>query len=137
MSTPSESASSRWQPFARGAAAAAATIGVSLLLGRDAALGFYAIVLGATAGVYLGFAALDGRRRELGLEIAGIVFFVLLALAGLQGRPHVLALGFFLHILWDYAHHPRGLQTRIIGWYPPACVAYDGLVGAFLLVWWR
>jgi len=126
-----------WHPLLRGGIPAVITIAFSLMLGQAGALGFYAIVLGVTAGVYLGFAVLDGRPRVVALEIAGVLFFILLALMGLQSRPYLLALGFLLHIGWDYAHHPRGLQTAVAPWYAHACVVYDGLVGLFILYWWR
>ncbi len=117
--------------------AAAATVAVAAILSRAAALEFLGLILGVTAGVYLGFALVGGRQRQAAAETAGILFFVALAVVGLSGYPHVLALGFSLHILWDFAHHPNFLTTRIVHWYPPACLIYDGVVGIFILLWWR
>ena len=46
-----------------------------------------------------------------------------------------LAAGYFAHGLWDLAHHPHGVQTRVRSWYIPACVVYDWLVAAFVVAY--
>lgn len=73
-----------WEPFARGTFAAVVTMAVAMLLPRTMALNLLAVILGVTAGVYLGFAVLDGRARELGIEVAGIIFFAAFAVLGLH-----------------------------------------------------
>ena len=120
-----------------GTAAAAATIAAALLLSKPAAREFLGALLGVTAGVYLGFGLLDGRPRELRIEVAGILLFLGLAVLGLKVWPYFLAAGFFLHGLWDAAHHARGVKTRIVDWWRPSCLAYDWLVSAFIVAWWR
>lgn len=124
----------RW-PLLAALLAAVLTIGVALLLPRSAALNFLGVILGAVAGVYLGFAIRDGGRRELAIEVIGLAAFTGLAVVGLAGHPGILAAGFLLHIAWDFAHHPRAIRTQSPSWYPPACLVYDGIVGFFLL--WR
>lgn len=126
------------RPLIAASLAALVTIFIAFVLPRDVALDFLGVILGVTAGVYLGFAIHDGRRREVGIEVIGLAIFSTLAVLGIEGRPGMLAAGFLLHIAWDFAHHPRGVQTKIVPWYPPACLVYDGLVGAFLVwLWWR
>ena len=44
--------------------------------------------------------------------------------------------GYVLHGTWDLLHHERGIQTQIVGWYPPVCVVYDWIVGLAVLVWY-
>lgn len=131
------SVDSRTYGWLKGALAAVPTLGIAALLPHPANLDFFAVLLGVTAGVYLGFSFLEGKTSHTAMEIAGVVFFLALALAGLHFHPWIIAAGFFLHILWDLAHHPRGIRTATAPWYPPACVVYDALVGAFILYWWR
>src|SRR3970282_2826025 len=83
------------------------------------AVGFFAVLLGVTAGVYLGFALQDGRRLVILAETVLLLPFMLLAIAALSLNIHLLAFGFFLHGLWDLAHHPRAVQTRLVPLYPP------------------
>jgi hypothetical protein len=111
------------------------TIAAAMLPMEDR-IGLFALILALTAGIYLGFAWIDGRRLWVTLE--GLVALLLLglALAGLRSAPALIALGFLLHIAWDLAHHPRGIRTRIAPWVPPACLLYDLGVAALILLWW-
>lgn len=100
------------------------------------ALQFLAVLLGFIAGAYLGFAVADGTTRALVVEAAGIAVFVSLAAAALWfASPALLAGGYLAHGLWDVAHHPRGITTTVVGWYPPFCLVYDVLVGVFVVLW--
>jgi hypothetical protein len=85
-------------PLLAASLAALVTILVALVLPRDVALDFLGVVLGVTAGVYLGFAIDDGRRREVAIELIGLAIFITLAVRGIEGRSAVLAAGFLLHI---------------------------------------
>ncbi len=125
------------RPTILGFAAAAATIGVALLLRKTLALDFFGALLGITAGVYLGFGLLDGRSKEIVIELVGVLIFLGLAVAGLKLWAYFLAAGFFLHGFWDAAHHAKGIRTKIARWWRPSCLAYDWIVGAFIVAWWR
>jgi len=92
----------------------------------------YGILLAMIAGVYIGFAVNDGRRHKLILETAVALGFCALVLLGMWMWPILIALGYFLHALWDLLHHPFKLGARVRDWYPPACVIYDVIVGAFI-----
>ncbi|MGE5289982.1 MAG: hypothetical protein ACM3ML_22915 [Micromonosporaceae bacterium] len=50
-----------------------AALKLPALLSRGDALGFLAILLGATGAVYFGFALADGRAREFGIECAAVL----------------------------------------------------------------
>ena len=113
------------------------TLLVSRALTHVHALSFFAILLGITAGVYLGFAVLDGRPREIVLEVIALLIFFALAYFGLWRSPMYLVAGFIAHGLWDTLHHPRAVQTKKVDWYPPACLVYDVLVGAYIFFWLR
>jgi len=60
------------------------------------------------------------------------VFFVI-ALCGLTLSWWFPVAGHFAHGFRDLAHHDHGVRTRVRSWYVSACVAYDWLVGAFLV----
>jgi hypothetical protein len=98
---------------------------------------FLAILLGITAGVYLGFAVLDGRPVVLAAELAGSALFLSLTLLGLRVSPFFLAGGFLLHGAWDALHHPQMLEIRMAGWFRPACILYDAIIAIYIYVRWR
>jgi hypothetical protein len=95
---------------------------------------FYGILLAMIAGVYIGFAISDGRRDKVILEIIVALGFCMLVLLGMWKWPVLIATGYLLHAMWDLAHHPLKLGARVKSWYPPACVIYDVLVGAFIYI---
>ena len=116
--------------------------GVSLLimlvlaiLPRALAFDSVAALLSVIAAIYIGFALQDGRTEVLITEVAVAAVFVGLALAGLWVSPYLWVAGLFLHGVWDWQHHPGGVQTAMPAWYPPICVVVDWLLAGFLLIW--
>jgi len=101
------------------------------------AVSLFAVLLGVTAGVYFGFALHDGRWLVILAETFLVLPFILLAVAALSLNVHLLAIGFFLHGLWDLAHHPRAVPTKLVPWYPPACLVFDWILAAFIFFYWR
>jgi hypothetical protein len=99
------------------------------------ALDFFAVILVLIAGVYIGFAIEDGRRNKLVIEVAVALGFVALVLLGMWKWPWLIPAGYFLHGVWDLLHHPLKIGARVRKWYPPACIAYDWLVGAFIYIY--
>jgi hypothetical protein len=99
------------------------------------ALDFFAVILVLIAGVYIGFAIEDGRRNKLVIEVAVALGFVALVLLGMWKWPWLIPAGYFLHGVWDLLHHPIKVGARVRKWYPPACIAYDWLVGAFIYIY--
>ncbi len=116
--------------------AGTATITFALLIPKSSALELLTAVLWSIAAVYFGFVLIDGRRRELLIEIGNMVLTIALALLGLWVAPYWLALGYFAHGLWDAFHHPRLIQTKIPRWYVPFCMLYDWMIAGFILLWW-
>jgi hypothetical protein len=88
-------------------------------------LAFHAVALAAIAAVYAGFGLTDGRMGVAALEICVATVFLGLALTGLWVAPALVGIGLVLHGLWDLGHRPHGITTRLPGWYPPFCAAYD------------
>ena len=98
------------------------------------ALDFFSLLLAMIAGVYIGFAIEDGRRNRLLIEGLVALGFVVLVLLSLWRWPILLPVGYFLHGVWDLMHHPFRFGARTRKWYPPACMFYDWLVGAFIYI---
>lgn len=98
-------------------------------------LAFHSVALAVIGAIYMGFAFADGRLSIMIIELTAATAFVLLALFGLWVAPVFLAVGLVLHGLWDIAHRPRGITTRMPSWYPPFCAAYDFVfAGVFLFL---
>lgn len=102
---------------------------------------YWSLLLFAIAAFYTGFAAwfqvpADAWRTEL----IGIAVFALIAVIGISSA-YVLALGYFLHGLWDFAHSAFG--TEIFGHaasdiplgYDMFCLGFDFASAAYL-AWW-
>ncbi|HMA17183.1 MAG TPA: DUF6010 family protein [Thermoanaerobaculia bacterium] len=98
-------------------------------------LAFHSVALAVIGAIYMGFAFADGRLSIMIIELTAATAFVVLALFGLWVAPVFLAVGLVLHGLWDIAHRPRGITTRMPSWYPPFCAAYDFVfAGVFLFL---
>lgn len=96
---------------------------------------FYSVTLAVIGAIYLGFAFSDGRPSIVVLELLVAGVFIALALLGLWSAPTFIAVGLVLHGVWDLAHRPRGVTTKLPSWYPPFCAAYDFVfAAAFLLL---
>jgi hypothetical protein len=122
------------KPTLAGAALALLTAGVVFALPHGSALAFLAILLAVIAGVYIGIGLMVSDRFLVILETVVAVFFGFLALTGLLFSPAILALGYFLHGLWDLAHHPRYLRSPGPWWYKPLCLTYDWLVAIMIIL---
>ena len=96
-------------------------------------LAFHSVSLAMIAAIYLGFAFSDGRPAIVILELVAGTVFIVLALLGLWLAPMFIAAGLVLHGVWDLAHRPRAIPTKLPAWYPPFCAAYDFVfAGVFL-----
>ncbi len=120
-----------------GFVASIATIAIAALMPKGMALELLFGILVGIAAVYFGFALRDGRKRESLIEFGGIALTLALAALGLWVSPYWLALGYFVHGVWDLLHHPRGIRTEMPRWYVPFCLIYDWLLAGFIVLWWR
>lgn len=124
-----------WTALAAGALLGGVTLVVPILLSREAAFGFLAILLGMIGSVYLGFALADGRLGSFRAEYVGILTFTTLAVVSLvNDLPVLLAAGYLGHAAWDGIHHPRAITTTMPWWYVPLCIGYDVVVGVYVLI---
>jgi hypothetical protein len=112
------------------------TMLIALLLPVEIARLVLAMSLAVIGGIYLGFALAEDKLSSLAIESVQFVLFFLVALGVVTVSWWFLAGGYFAHGLWDFAHHPRGIRTKVPAWYIPACVVYDWLVGAFIVFYY-
>lgn len=127
------------RPILTGIIIGVATLAPHYLLTPQASQAFAAIVIAMIAGIYFGFAVVNGSPRDQMVEFTTTGIFALAALVGLLLWPTVLPLAYFAHALWDFAHHNR-MKLPLVAipqWYVPWCVVIDVIIGAGLLFIWR
>lgn len=93
-------------------------------------------ILALIGGVYIGFAAVDGRPWIITLETCVALLFAVGAMAALALSPWWIAAGYIAHGLWDWLHHTPAFDHTVPRWYIPLCAAYDVLAGVGLLLIW-
>jgi hypothetical protein len=98
-----------------------------------------ATVLFAAAGAYFGFAFQESVSRIWVLiELLQCVAFGTLGLIGWRGSARWLALGWALHPLWDFGLHYLGPGRAFAPMpYAIACISFDWVVAAYILVAYR
>jgi len=127
------------KPVLTGIAVGIGSLAPHFFLPAAASLGFAAVLIGLIAGVYFGFAVVNGSPRDQFVEFNVAGGFVVAGLLGLLLWPVALPLAYFGHALWDFAHHNRS-KLRLVAipqWYVPWCVVIDVIVGTGLLAIWR
>ena len=127
------------RPVLTGVGVGVATLVPHAFLAPEASLGFAAIVIALIAGIYFGFAVMNGSARDQLVEFNVTGLFALAAILGLLLWPLLLPIAYFAHALWDFGHHNR-LNLPLVAiprWYVPWCVVIDVIVGAGLIVIWR
>lgn len=117
-----------------GAVLGAVSLVIPAVLSDADAFAFFGVFMGAVAGVYLGFALTDGRMTVFRVENAALVVFGALAvLAFVADDAWFLVAGYLGHAAWD-ALHPHPVDTRMPWWYVPACIGWDAVFGAYILI---
>lgn len=127
------------RPILTGVAVGAASLLPHLFMSTEASRGFAAILIALIAGIYFGFAVVNGSNREQLVELNVAGLFAIAALLGLLLWPLLLPLAYVAHACWDVAHHNRA-QLSLVAipqWYVPWCAVIDVIIGAGLVVLWR
>ena len=126
------------KPVLTGIAVGIVTLAPHLFLKPEASVGYAAIVIALIAGVYFGFAVMNGSSRDHKVEFNLAGLFAVSGLLGFLLWPLLLPLAYFAHGAWDFAHHNR-LRFPLVSipaWYVPWCVVIDVIVGVGLIVVW-
>jgi hypothetical protein len=116
---------------------AAATMALFLVLPVDERRAAEAITLAIIAAIYIGFALAERDGRNLAIELVFSIVIILVVFQGLWGSKYWLAGGLAAHGVWDLLHHHKHhvIGTREVPrWYPPACLAYDFPMAAFVIL---
>jgi hypothetical protein len=109
------------------------------LLTENLSVGFAATFISLIAGIYFGFAVVNGSTREQMIEVTVAGLFLSAAMLGLALWPGIIALAYLGHAVWDFAHHNRMRLSlvQIPSWYVPWCAIIDVIIGVGLIVVWR
>ena len=116
---------------------------IALLLSRFVGeiVGRTALATGlfTAAGAYFGFAVVAPVSPIWWLiEVLQCVAFGTLGLLGWRGSAKWLLLGWALHPVWDFVIHyvgpGRGISPEF---YAPACLSFDLIVAAYILIRYR
>lgn len=102
-----------------------------VLLARRRAFAYGLI---AAAAIYVVFAAIAGDVRAVLAELVGLLAFSAVAWIGIRRSANVLALGWVAHVAWDVLFHPMSHSGYAPWWYPAACIGFDLVVAASVLV---
>ncbi|MBF6022954.1 DUF6010 family protein [Lysobacter niastensis] len=127
------------RPVLTGVAVGIGSLLPHAFLPPDASLAFAAILIALIAGIYFGFAVVNGSGAQQMIEFNVSALFAVAGLLGLLYWPVLVAIAYFAHAAWDFAHHNRVRRAlvEIPQWYVPWCVVIDVIVGAGLLVIWH
>jgi hypothetical protein len=123
-------------PLLTGSGLAVLSLPVHLVLPAETSVLVASLTLGLIAGVYLGFAFVDGRISIMFTELFVALAFTAAALAAVLSWPAWVAVAWAAHGLWDWAHHRERVPTRMPRWYVPFCAVYDLIYAAGLLCIW-
>ena len=124
-------------PRLTGSGLAVLSLPLHLVLPAQTSVLLAALTLSLIAGVYLGFAFVDGRLSVMTTELVVALAFTGAALAAAISWPAWIAAALAAHSLWDWAHHQERVPTRMPRWYVPFCAIYDWVYAAGLLgIWW-
>jgi hypothetical protein len=126
------------RPILTGVAVGAGSLLPHAFLPPEASLGFAAVLIGLIAGIYFGFAVVNGSGRHQFIEFNVAGMFAVAGVLGLLLWPILLPLAYLGHALWDLAHHNRS-QLSLVAipqWYVPWCIVIDVIIGVGLMVIW-
>ncbi len=91
----------------------------------------YGLILTGIAFLYVGFTWRD--IPSLNLTIVQAVFFVLLSLYGIKSNFWILAVGYFLHGLWDIVYPLLPTADLLPPHYDLFCCSIDFVTGVYLV----
>lgn len=128
------------RPLLTGIAVGIGSLLPHAFLSPEASLAFAAVLIALIAGIYFGFAVVNGSSGQQLIEFNVAGLFAVAGLLGLLYWPVLLAIAYFAHAAWDFAHHNRARFSLVTipQWYVPWCVVIDVIIGVGLLaIWYR
>lgn len=122
--------------IALGAVLAAVLLGCTHWLGFHRDRSFFPTVLMVIAGYYVLFAFMAGQA--IVFELLAAAVFVAIAIAGYLRSAALVGVGVLLHGVFDVVHPHVVDNAGVPSWWPPICLGFDAVLGAWiLLLAWR
>jgi hypothetical protein len=115
-----------------GALLALAVVGSAAAIGLDRGRAFYPTLLMVIASYYVLFAVMGASHQTLGVEIAAASGFSFLAVLGLKKNFWLVAVALAGHGAFDLIHPLLIENPGVPPWWPGFCLAFDGIVGAWV-----
>lgn len=107
------------------------------LLPTDWSVAVAALTLVFIAGIYVGFAIINGREQAFVSEVSIAVTFSAFGLGGLFVSAWIIPVGLVGHALWDLLHHRKSnLLANVPIWYIPFCIVVDVVLALLLMISW-
>jgi hypothetical protein len=113
---------------------AAAVAGLATVIGFDRERAFYPTVMIVIASYYVLFAAMGASRHTLIVEIVIASAFLMVAVLGYRRNFWILVAALIGHGIFDFVHHLFIDNPGVPHWWPGFCLAFDGVLGAWLAV---
>jgi hypothetical protein len=105
-------------------------LGTGVGLDRDRA--FYTTIMVVIAFYYVLFAVMGGSTHALVVESAVAAVFITMALVGFKHSLWLVAAALALHAVLDLFHGRLIANPGVPVWWPPFCLAYDGVAAGYL-----
>ena len=108
-----------------------------LFLPLDLSVAVASLTLVFIAGIYVGFAIVNGRDHAFMTEASVAITFSALALGGMFLSAWIIPAGLIGHAVWDFLHHRKShMLADIPKWYIPFCIVVDLCLAIILLISW-
>src|SRR5438477_12141864 len=117
-------------PYVVGTVLALLTYALGRFAGFDRDRAFYATILIVVAHYYALFATEAGSTPALIAELAPMIVFVALAVAGFKFAPWLIPAGLAGHGVFDLVHGYLVTNPGVPTWWPAFCATYDVVIGA-------
>ena len=118
--------------YAIGTLVAAGVAAFARGVGLDRERGFFTAVLIVVAHYYVLFAAMAGSTRALATESVGLAAFTICAAIGFKRSYMLVAVGLVAHGVFDFFHAGLVTNPGVPVWWPPFCLSFDVVAGAWL-----
>jgi hypothetical protein len=101
-------------------------------VGLDRDRAFYPAVTIVVASYYALFAVMGGSTHALVLESLAVTAFLAAAATGFRRSLWVVVVALVTHGVFDLTHATLVDNPGVPAWWPPFCLAYDVMAGAYL-----
>lgn len=115
-----------------GALLAFAIGGLGTVIGLDRDRAFYPTIMVVIAAYYVLFAVMGGSTHALLIETAVATVFLAVTLVGFKYSLWLVVVALASHGILDVFHGQLIANPGVPVWWPPFCLAYDGVAAAYL-----